>query len=277
MSPLIHYIRRSLQSTYSTEESKTLALWICCDLLGVNAVDIYMDKDITLSDSDRCKLENIMLRLQKHEPMQYICGYASFCGNRFRVGPGVLIPRPETQELAELLLKENQQAKSLLDIGTGSGCLAITFARYHPEAKVKAWDVSDKALECAQWNNKHLGTNVTFEKHDILAETCSNEHFDLIVSNPPYVMESEKAQMEANVLNWEPGEALFVPDRDPLLFYRHIAIAGNRLLAPKGKIYLEINQKCGPETARLLETCHYKEIRVIKDSFGNDRIVTASL
>lgn len=278
MNSLTSRIRQTLQETYSPEEAKALAMMICCDMLGLNALDIYTGKDIILSASTHCELENILLRLQKHEPIQYIRGFAEFYGNSFRVAPGVLIPRPETVELVEMIVKEHTaMAPVVLDIGTGSGCIAISLAKALPKAKVAAWDISEEALTIARYNSEKLEVNVRFEKQDVLLEGISSEvQYDVLVSNPPYILEGEKLAMEANVLEWEPEQALFVPDNDPLLFYRRIADLGRELLLPNGKIYFEINQAYGNEVRDLLREMHYKEIEVINDFFGNPRMVKAN-
>ena len=250
---------------------------ICCDMLGVDALDIYMGKDIILSECKQRELENIIFRLQKNEPIQYIRGYAEFCGRNFRVAPGVLIPRPETAELVALIVKENPDARRLLDIGTGSGCIAISLDKNLPDAKVDAWDISEEALAIARKNNEELDAQVTFRRQDVFsADGMQGTSYDIIVSNPPYVTETEKTEMEANVLDWEPGLALFVPDEDPLRFYRQIAELGRKLLRPGGKLYFEINQAYGQDMIRMIEMNQYRDVRVIKDIFGKDRIVTSN-
>ena len=250
---------------------------ICCDMLGVDALDIYMGKDIILSACKQRELENIIFRLQKNEPIQYIRGYAEFCGRNFRVAPGVLIPRPETAELVDLIVKENPDACRLLDIGTGSGCIAISLDKNLPDAKVDAWDISEEALAIARKNNEELDAQVIFRRQDVFsADGMQGASYDIIVSNPPYVTETEKTEMEANVLDWEPGLALFVPDEDPLRFYRRIAELGRELLRPGGKLYFEINQAYGQDMIRMIEMNQYRDVRVIKDIFGKDRILTAN-
>ena len=250
---------------------------ICCDMLGLDALDIYMGKDIILSECKQRELENIIFRLQKNEPIQYIRGFAEFDGRRFKVAPGVLIPRPETVELVELVARENTDACRLLDIGTGSGCIAISLDKRLPDAKVEAWDISEEALAIAYTNNKELEAEVMFLQRDVLSDDWEKTpSFDVIVSNPPYVTEAEKNGMDANVLDWEPELALFVPDDDPLRFYRRIADLGRELLLPGGRLYFEINQAYGLETAHMLEMNQYRDVRVIKDIFGKDRIVTAN-
>ena len=277
MNRITAYIRQSLQDIYPPEEVKALSMLICCDMLGVDALDIYMGKDIILSACKQRELENIIFRLQKNEPIQYIRGYAEFCGRNFRGAPGVLIPRPETAELVDLIVKENPDARRLLDIGTGSGCIAISLDKNLPDAKVDAWDISEEALAIARKNNEELDAQVTFRRQDVFsADGIQGASYDIIVSNPPYVTETEKTEMEANVLDWEPELALFVPDEDPLRFYRRIAELGRELLRPGGKLYFEINQAYGQDMIRMIEMNQYRDVRVIKDIFGKDRILTAN-
>ena len=215
--------------------------------------------------------------LSAETPIQYIRGFAEFDGRRFKVAPGVLIPRPETVELVELVARENASARRLLDIGTGSGCIAISLDKKLPEAEVEAWDISEDALAIARENNKELAADVTFLQRDVLSDDWKKApSFDVIVSNPPYVTEAEKKDMDANVLDWEPELALFVPDDDPLRFYRRIADLGRELLLPDGKLYFEVNQAYGRETAHILEMNQYHDVRVIRDIFGKERIVTAN-
>lgn len=278
MNRISAYIRQALQDIYPPEEAKALSMMVCCDMLELNALDIYMGKDMILSESKQRALENIIFRLQKNEPIQYICGFAEFCGRKFRVAPGVLVPRPETAELARLIAEENPDARHVLDIGTGSGCIAITLDLMLPHADIDAWDISEEALTMARQNNDLLEANVRFARQDVLGDCISGNaaSYDVIVSNPPYVTESEKADMAPNVLDWEPAQALFVPDEDPLLFYRRIADVGQALLLPNGRLYVEINQAYGLQTAELFEKKHYRNVHIIKDIFGKDRIVTAN-
>lgn len=275
MNRVSTYIRHSLQNHYSAQELKSLTMMVCCDLLGYEAVDVYLGKDINLSASKQRELENILARMQKNEPIQYVRGVEEFCGMTFRVAQGVLIPRPETAELVDFIRKENQGAPRILDIGTGSGCIAISLSRYLPQAEVVAWDISEIALTLARHNNEALHTTVVFEQHDVLTYAGGEGVFDVIVSNPPYITESEKKEMDANVLDWEPEIALFVPNDDPLLFYKRIATLGRKLLAPCGKLYFEINRAYGEATVRMLEETGYQRVSLLKDLFGNDRIVTA--
>ena len=277
MNRITAYIRQSLQEIYPPEEVKALSMLICCDMLGLDALDIYMGKDIILSECKQRELENIIFRLQKNEPIQYIRGFAEFGGRKFKVAPGVLIPRPETAELVDWVVNENPRAHHLLDIGTGSGCIAISLDKRLPDADVEAWDISEEALAIARTNNEELEARVLFRQRDVLSDDWEKSpSFDVIVSNPPYVTEAEKDEMEANVLDWEPALALFVPNDDPLRFYRRIATLGRELLLPEGKLYFEINRAFGREIAYMLEMNQYRDIRVIKDIFGKDRIVTAN-
>lgn len=195
MNRITTYIRQSLQEIYPPEEVKALSMLICCDMLGLDALDIYMGKDIILSECKQRELENIIFRLQKNEPIQYIRGFAEFDGRRFKVAPGVLIPRPETVELVELVARENTDACRLLDIGTGSGCIAISLDKRLPDAKVEAWDISEEALAIAYTNNKELKAEVMFLQRDVLSDDWEKTpSFDVIVSNPPYVTEAEKTE-----------------------------------------------------------------------------------
>ncbi|KAA6329601.1 Release factor glutamine methyltransferase [termite gut metagenome] len=275
MNRITSYIRQSLDGIYPPEEVKSLTLIICRDMLRLAVTDIYLNREIILSEDKWKELERIIERLQQHEPIQYIRGNTDFFGMNFRIAPGVLIPRPETEELVALIIKENRGILRILDIGTGSGCIAISLAKHIPQITVSAWDISEEALTIAQENNKRLGTNVTFYNKDVLNTSSCEEEYDVIVSNPPYVTEAERGRMEARVTDWEPGIALFVPNNDPLRFYRHIARLGKELLLAKGKLYFEINQAYGEEASRMLNESGYRNVRVIKDLFGKDRIVTA--
>ena len=222
--PRTTYIRQSLHDIYPPGELRSLTKIICCDLLGQDAIDYYLGKDITLSANEQCDLESIVERLKKNEPIQYIQGETCFYGSMFRVAPGVLIPRPETEELVDLIVKEAATGTRLLDIGTGSGCIAISLAKHIPQAVVTAWDVSEEALAIAGENNRELKAGVHFEKIDVLsAEPVGDDQYDMIVSNPPYVTESEKKRNGTQCVRLGARTGLFVPDNDPLRFYRRIA------------------------------------------------------
>lgn len=270
------YLREQLNKSYEPQEANALARIIFCDMLGQSNVDYYLCKDMDLSGNEEEKVKSILQRLEKYEPIQYIEGKKYFSGREFFVRQGVLIPRPETEELVELAAQACKPNAKILDIGTGSGCIAISLAKKLPEAEVHAWDISEAALEVAKQNNEQLSASVHFEQHDILIyQATGEEAFDLIISNPPYITESEKAEMEANVLAWEPSIALFVPDNDPLLFYRRIGELALRMLTPNGKLFFEINRAYGDATKQLLCNQGYKNIHIQKDLSGNDRFVYA--
>jgi release factor glutamine methyltransferase len=270
------YLREQLSKSYEPQEANGLARIIFCDILGQSNVDYYLCKDIDLSGNEEEKVKSILQRLEKYEPIQYIEGKKYFSGREFFVRQGVLIPRPETEELVELAAQACKPNAKILDIGTGSGCIAISLSKKLPEAEVHAWDISEVALEVAKQNNEQLSASVHFEQHDILTyQATGEEAFDLIISNPPYIAESEKAEMEPNVLAWEPSIALFVPDNDPLLFYRRIGELALRMLTPNGKLFFEINRAYGDATKQLLCNQGYKNIHIQKDLSGNDRFVYA--
>ena len=270
------YLREQLSKSYEPQEANGLARIIFCDILGQSNVDYYLCKDIDLSGNEEEKVKSILQRLEKYEPIQYIEGKKYFSGREFFVRQGVLIPRPETEELVELAAQACKPNAKILDIGTGSGCIAISLSKKLPEAEVHAWDISEVALEVAKQNNEQLSASVHFEQHDILTyQATGEEAFDLIISNPPYIAESEKVEMEPNVLAWEPSIALFVPDNDPLLFYRRIGELALRMLTPNGKLFFEINRAYGDATKQLLRNQGYKNIHIQKDLSGNDRFVYA--
>lgn len=276
MESLFAFIRQQLESEYSIAEIKSIAAMVCNDLLDISTVDLHAGKYTDLSADKAQKLKDIISRLLKHEPIQYIIGSTYFCGLRLNTAPGVLIPRPETEELVRLIIEEATEKPAILDIGTGSGCIAIALNKMLPESDVTAWDISKEALNIARSNNELQHTNVQFEQKDILqVERPTNSRFDIIVSNPPYVTESDKYEMQQEVLDYEPSIALFVEDNDPLLFYRHIAEYAFQALKAKGKLYFEINQRFGKEMKGLLSNLQFHHIRLLQDQFGNDRIITA--
>lgn len=276
MNKIVAYIRSRLQPYYTAEEVSALSRIVCCDLLGQAPTDYYLGKDIVLSSKKEQELEDILQRLSRFEPLQYIEGRTLFLGREFWVAPGVLIPRPETEELVELMLKEIPADARILDVGTGSGCIAISLAKELPDTLVTAWDVSPEALSVARANARKLQADVRFVECDVFA--CQVDEvglYDVIVSNPPYVTEAEKADMEPNVLQWEPSLALFVPDDDPLRFYRRIAVLGRDMLADGGRLYFEINRAYGREMVEMLRAMGYVGVRVEKDLSQNDRFVIA--
>lgn len=276
MNLTARHIRTELERCYPAQEAACLSRIICCEMLGQSTVDYYLGKDITLSLKEEQELEGILARLLHFEPIQYVQGGARFMGRTFKVAPGVLIPRPETEELVELMLREVLTNARILDVGTGSGCIAISLSKELPEAQVTAWDISEDALAVARENNEALQATVRFALRDVLlCRPSCGERYDVIVSNPPYVLEREKMEMERNVLDWEPALALFVPDADPLRFYRRIAELGREMLTVGGKLYFEINRAFGEATAAMLMEQGYANVHVQKDIAGNDRFVIA--
>ena len=246
--------------------------------------DIYIGKDTQLSLDCQAELEEITKRLLDSEPVQYILGQADFYGRTFHVEPGVLIPRPETEHLCSLITKHvaiGSPNRTILDIGTGSGCIAITLALDIPNSQVTAWDISPIALRVAKGNAEQLGAQVTFKEVDMLSLPYSPPFggvgggWDLIVSNPPYICNKERAKMEQNVLAHEPHTALFVPDDDPLLFYRAIAQYGQTALNPDGELYFEINPLYADALKELLSTMSYHDIEIKDDQFGKKRFIQA--
>ena len=231
-----------------------------------------------LTQNQQQKVESIIERLKRHEPIQYILGETEFFGLTFHVNENVLIPRPETEELVELILKENNKiGLCVLDIGTGSGAIAIALAKHMKNADVSAWDISSKALDVAALNSKSNSATVSFKQIDALSDYPLDKKFDIIVSNPPYVLENEKELMEQNVLDYEPHQALFVPDNNPLLFYKRIADIASNLLNHKGKLYFEINQAKGKGMLGMLEEKGFTNVTLFQDLSNKDRMVRAVL
>jgi release factor glutamine methyltransferase len=238
-------------------------------------VDVALRQESELPDFAQERITDIISRLRRHEPLQYIVGSARFHGHRFKVTPAVLIPRPETEQLIDMIVDENPASDlRVLDMGTGSGCIAISLARALRFAQVDALDVSRDALAVARENAAALKVKVRFFESDMLSPQPP-AHYDIIVSNPPYVCWSERESMERNVLDYEPGQALFVPDNDPLLFYKAIAAYAAQSLERGGRLYLEINQRFGNEVKRLLEGNGFDEVRIIEDSYGKTRFAAA--
>ena len=271
----IEQLREGLAGVADPQEVQAMIRVICEDVFNYDPVDVSLRQESELPDFAPQRVAEIIARLQRHEPLQYILGTARFHGHRFKVTPAVLIPRPETEQLVDLIIEENPGSDlRVLDMGTGSGCIAISLARALKFARVDALDVSRDALAVARDNAASLKVKVRFFESDILAPQPAAT-YDIIVSNPPYITWSERELMERNVKDYEPAQALFVPDNDPLLFYKAIASYANRSLEKGGRLYLEINQRFGAEVKRLLEDCGFDEVRIIVDSFGKDRFAVA--
>ena len=275
---------RLLAQIYDEGEAKAIARMTYEERFGLSLSDIYLGKDTQLSADCQIDLEEIAKRLLQGEPIQYILGQAHFCGRTFMVNKHVLIPRPETEELClwkpHPLPSPKGDGAKILDIGTGSGCIAITLAAMYPKAKVTAWDISTEALEVARENARRNNVHVSFEQVDALHLTSDILHqtsslFSLIVSNPPYICNKERARMEDNVLKHEPHLALFVPDDDPLLFYRAIAQYSQKALKEDGWLYFEINPAYADSLWQLLSKLSYHDIEIKEDQYGKQRMIRA--
>ncbi|MCL3779822.1 peptide chain release factor N(5)-glutamine methyltransferase [Prolixibacteraceae bacterium JC049] len=272
-------IHEQLNSIYSEREIESMFRIVIEALTGWDYSQFIINRNETISEELRIKFIDWVNRLEKSEPLQYIIGETEFFDLKFKVNKNVLIPRQETEELVDLIIRENSNKDlQLLDVGTGSGCIAISLAKNLPKAKVHAFDVSEGALGVATENAKLNNVNVEFQLQDILKWREENfSQFDVIVSNPPYIRISEKEQMRDNVLDFEPHLALFVEEDDPLLFYREIALFAAKYLNLNGKIYFEINEVFGLETKLLLEEIGFKNCQIINDLNGKARIVTGVL
>ena len=301
-------IWQSLTPLYDAGEAQAIVRTVLDVEYGMTLTDIICGKVNELSSDEERNLEEIITRLQNGEPVQYVLGEADFAGRTFHVEPGVLIPRPETAELCQWIEEEvsslkADERKQILDICTGSGCIAITLGLNIPNSEVTGWDISEDALRIAQGNGEMLkARNVRIEYQDALAlrkaaetdnekmkvnadkevvkpkgeaKTPSTQKWDMIVSNPPYICEKEKADMEKNVLEHEPSIALFVPDENPLKFYRAIAEYASSALKPGGALYFEINPIYEKETREMLQSLGFKDIETKEDAFGKKRMMRA--
>lgn len=276
MKEIIKKIEQTIPHIQDNMERHAIIRAICCDMLGFSTTAYMLKEETTLTTELSILLDSIIKRLQQGEPLQYIEGKAPFYGMNFKVTSAVLIPRPETTELVEWIVQDHAtQNARILDLGTGSGCIAISLSKQMPQAVVEACDISHEALAVAKENNLTNGASVAFFHHDMLDLTSSLPHsYDIFVSNPPYIKQCEAADMERNVTEWEPHTALFVPDDDALRFYRAIAEIGQTdALLPGGHIYVEINQALGKETVELFDSYGYKEVTLRKDIYGNDRMI----
>lgn len=279
-----------LTPLYAVEEAQAITRLVLETTFGFSLTDLVCGKVSELSADDETKLHEIWQRLEAGEPVQYVLGETDFYGRSFRVAPGVLIPRPETEGLCHMVLDGLPTGAHVLDIGTGSGCIAITIALEATQALVEAWDISDEALRQAHDNALRLDAQVLFRQKDVLAEaredmlakTSKGEEsekagnlFDCIVSNPPYIADKERTTMARNVLDYEPSTALFVPDDDPLRFYRSIAELGLRRLRPDGRLCFEINPLYAEALSSLLISLGYEAVTILDDDYGKQRFATA--
>ena len=276
---------RKLAQVYDEGEAKAIARLAYEVRFGLTFTDLCLGKDTQLSADDQAQAAEICSRLLLQEPVQYVLGQAEFCGHTMMVNEHVLIPRPETEELCQWVVSEMSDERlevrdfSILDIGTGSGCIAVTLAAALPQAEVTAWDISAEALQVARENARRSGVTVTFQQVDML-----NTHhvplatqWELIVSNPPYICHKERAMMESNVLDYEPHTALFVPDDDPLLFYHAIAEYGQKALKVGGWLYFEINPLYADELTDMFCAMSYHDIETKEDQYGKQRMLRARL
>lgn len=276
MKNLFLYIKNSLEGHYPPSEIVSLSRLVIEHILQRQFSPLVLDT-VKSSDEQRYTVSEIVERLKKKEPIQHILGETEFYSLPFYVDKNVLIPRPETEELVELILNDVDKNADLniLDIGTGSGAIAVALSANLLHSNVEAWDISPEALDIAKRNAKRNKVDIDFNLVDVFSSKASDRQYDIIVSNPPYVLESEKAEMDNNVLNYDPHLALFVPDTDALRFYIRIADIALEQLRPNGMLYFEINRAKGAETKQMLEEKGYKHVGVITDISQNDRIVKA--
>lgn len=267
---------RSLLCVYGEGEAHAIADLVLAEAFGLSKTNALCGGVERLPADDAVRLQDVVRRLQDAEPVQYVLGRAGFCGREFLVRQGVLIPRPETAELCRWIVSENSgvERQRVLDIGTGSGCIAITLSLDLSAADVSAWDISPEAVAVARQNAGRLHAPVTIERHDILTAEPDSAAWNIIVSNPPYVCECEKTAMHANVLMHEPPASLFVPDTNPLLFYRAIARYAAVSLRPHGRLYFEINPLYAADTAQLLHEEGFDRIEIKKDEQGKERMIS---
>lgn len=264
---------RTLEPLYGNGEARAITDYVLDVCFGLSKADILCGAVEEMTAEKAAELNKIFGRLMEGEPVQYVLGRAEFCGRWFSVRPGVLIPRPETEELCAWITADSKASASpkVLDIGTGSGCIAITLQLDMPESKVTAWDISADALDVARENAQQLGANINFVKLDALNAKPEGE-WDVIVSNPPYICEKEKKDMAVNVLEHEPHTALFVPDADPLLFYRAITRLAVQTLNKGGRLYFEINPIYADDTCRMMQAEGMTAVELRSDMYGKQRM-----
>ncbi len=277
ISEILHFISDMLARMWPCEEAEAMAASVIREYTGMDRARQLAFGSLEVESNTAGKIMSAAHRAYKGEPLQYIFGYTEFCGHRISVEPGVLIPRPETEEMTSLIIKENPGFSGIVtDLCTGSGCIAIALSLAFPGAMVYATDNSAKALRVAARNVSVSGASVQLSASDVITQVPSTmPQSNIIVSNPPYVTEKEKKAMHMNVLDHEPHEALFVPDADPLLYYRSIVTIADAVLAGNGCIWLEINESYADETARLFRHDIYRSVKVIEDIRGKPRFVKA--
>jgi release factor glutamine methyltransferase len=277
MQQFLKQIKSELKEIYSEAEIQQIVFLLIEKLTGWERSAIIINKNTIFSVQQRELLHSFIEKLKKHVPVQYIIGSAWFYGSKFDVNPDVLIPRPETEELVDWIVKENENIHKLkiLDIGTGSGCIAVSLKSVFVHAEVEGWDISEKALETATKNAKNNKCDVAFGLHDILKPIIIDKQWNIIVSNPPYIPFGNKIDMNRNVLEYEPHSALFVEDENPLIFYEAIADFALKHLLPGGQLYFEIHKDMGDACLQMLKGKGFMQISLRKDISGNDRMINA--
>jgi release factor glutamine methyltransferase len=270
------HFQHLISTTYEADEARSISQMVFKEILGYNTIQLILNENELIPAALFEQLDQIAFLINENQPIQYILGYEEFMGINFKVNPAVLIPRPETEELVEWIIKDSKLLNhlSILDIGTGSGCIAISLKKNLPFATVSAIDISDDALKTASQNAKQNQIEVHFSKVDVLSQSLTST-YNVIVSNPPYVLEAEKLQMHRNVLDFEPSTALFVPDTDPLLFYKRIVSLAYVHLNSGGCLYFEINESFAEQTLDLFPDSDWFEKESRKDFRGKDRFVKA--
>ncbi len=270
---------KELGDIHEVEEIDALFFRVTEAFLQIGRLDLATQPSLSISPKEHLLLEDALHQLKEQRPIQYVVGTTPFHGHTFAVDERVLIPRPETEELVDWILSETEKNVELhiLDIGTGSGCIAISLAKALPKSTVEAWDVSKKALELAKRNAGENDATLQLKNIDIMKIESLKNKYDMIVSNPPYVSISEKERMTPNVLNYEPPQALFVNDKDPLLFYRKIGKLAREGLYPKGRLFVEINEAYGSEVVALLQEMGFKDVLLRRDFRGKDRMIRAGV
>jgi release factor glutamine methyltransferase len=278
---LIRHVAAAVAPLYEAQEAHAIALQVAEQVLQRSRLQLSTDRQQPVSEAQWQQAAAIIERLQQHEPLQYVLGQAHFYGLELEVSPAVLIPRPETEELVDLIVREHARARHLhiVDVCTGSGCIPIALSAHLSIEKIYGVDISEPALAIARKNALKYGRPISWLRQDILKEDLAlpAAGLDIMVSNPPYVLEQEKTFMRKNVLTFEPHLALFVPDNNALLFYKRISELGLRHLKPDGKLYFEINEQQAAPLRQLMEAMGYGLVEVLQDLFGKDRFVRAKL
>ena len=282
MQQFLKDLQTSLKGEYSESEIHVLGMLILEKLTGFSRIWLLIHKELKLNDEQNIIASQYLERLKNHEPIQYILGETEFYGLKFKVNPSVLIPRPETEELVEWVKPPHPPkggflsgTPTLLDVGTGSGCIAVALKKKFPSANVSAMDISPEALALAKENAALNEVNIEFIQDDILHPAAIDRKWDVIVSNPPYIPASEQRYLHKNVTDFEPHLALFVQDNDPLIFYRKIAEFALSHLTAGGRLYVEIHQSLGRQCCQLLESMGFQSVELRKDLSGNDRMISS--